>query len=242
MSSFCGQKLAIQTPAVSLPSAVRGCWLLQFCRAALRHFKEFPNSLSLERIKPRADESEHGSGRASTPSRPSVQPAASPALQMDKETEPCTKKVAARGPRAPQYQQALEPRCPSSRGRMLSPLPCTAADPEAGANIKPLSLSLPELSPAPTPAHPQFPRPSGGGQGTHLPARLSGPGSWGMRIWDAGGRVLRLICGLTLIHGLAALLDLVQLPHPQGFSHLLILTFLIFSPISNPMPNSSSSS
>lgn len=241
MSSFCGQKLAIQTPAVSLPSAVRVCWLFQFCRAALRRFKEFPNSLSLERIKPWADESECGSGRASTPSRP---PAASPALQMDKQTEPCTKKkAAARGPRAPQYQQPLgKPSCPSSRGRMLLPLPCTTAVPEAGENIKTLSLSLPELSPAPTPAHLQFLCPSGGGQGTCLPARLSVPGSWGMRIWDAGGRVLRLICGLTLIHGLAALLDLVSLPHPQGSSHLLILTFLIFSPISNPMPNSSSSS
>lgn len=39
----------IQTPAVSLPSAARGCWLVCFCRAALWCFKEFPNLLAVWR-------------------------------------------------------------------------------------------------------------------------------------------------------------------------------------------------
>ena len=65
-----------------------------------------------------------------------------------------------------------------------------------------------------------------------------------MGVWSghAGGRELRLVPGLVLIRGLAALLELVHLPHPAGFSHLLLLAFLIFSPIFNPMPNSSPSS
>lgn len=62
----------------------------------------------------------------------------------------------------------------------------------------------------------------------------------GLRV--LGGAVPRPIPGLVLIHGPAALLGLVHLPHPSGFSHILLFAFLIFSPIFNLMPNSSPSS
>lgn len=83
----------IQTPAVFLPSAARGCWLVWYCRAALRRFREFPNLRRLERIKPMAGESEHGSDGASAPSRPLRQPAA--LLSLHRQTEPCTNGAAA---------------------------------------------------------------------------------------------------------------------------------------------------
>lgn len=72
--------------------------------------------------------------------------------------------------------------------------------------------------------------------------RAGGRSCAGLRPQDTVGKVLRLIPGLVLTRGPAALLDLVHLPHPSGFSHLLLFAFLIFSPIFNPMPNSFPSS
>lgn len=73
-------------------------------------------------------------------------------------------------------------------------------------------------------------------------SRPGGSCSVGKWTQDAGRRVPRLIPWLVLVHGLAALLELVHLPHPSGFSHLLLFAFLIFFPIFSPMPNFSPSS
>lgn len=69
-----------------------------------------------------------------------------------------------------------------------------------------------------------------------LPSALchSTPGdssSVGMWTWDAVGTVPGLIPRLVLVRGLAALLALVRLPHPSGFSHLLFCCPNLFSNI-----------
>lgn len=203
----------IQIPAESLPSAAKGCWLVCFCRAALQHFKEFPNLCSLERIKPMAGESKRGCGkrgcgRASAPSWPLRPPAAllSPHRWTNgalHEQNRCSRQGSAAS-----FTHRHRHLGTSSPGRAQL-CPCW------GEDALPSALCC---------------------------RRPGGRASVATGTRDAGGRVPSLIPGLVLIHRLAALLELVRLPHPAGFSHLLLFAFLIFSPIFSPMPNSSPSS
>jgi len=103
----------MQTPAVSLPSAARGCWLAGFCRAALRCFKEFPHLCSLERINPMAGESQRGL------------PAASPSLRRGTNRQSPARVccLAHPQPRAPRPQQPRGAQLCHAGERMLSPLP-----------------------------------------------------------------------------------------------------------------------
>lgn len=114
-----------QTPTVFLPPAARGCWLVWFCRAALRRFKEFPYLLSPERIKPMAGESERGSEGASAPFQPRRQPAAS--AQTDKKSLVRTPRgcsLVHPWPQTSWHQQPLSmPSYAGARERIVLPLP-----------------------------------------------------------------------------------------------------------------------